>query len=162
MTTTPTRNSDDFRAGAPARLPDNAPAQLADNLDIGLAHARRPRSVRPGVLLAIILVAQLMAILDANIVNVAAATIRADLRTSDAGLQLVLAGYTIAYAVLLITGSPDRRHDRSPTSVSHRSRRVHGRSAARLDKLSGRAVLMVPAPIALGWAAIAWSAKTNR
>lgn len=60
---------------------------------------------QPGLLLAIVLAAQLMAILDANVVNVAAATIRVDLGTSDAGLQLVLAGYTIAYAVLLITGS---------------------------------------------------------
>ncbi|WP_372441014.1 MFS transporter [Actinacidiphila acididurans] len=46
-----------------------------------------------------------MALLDVFIVNVAAPTIRADLHTSGAGLQLVIAGYTIAYAVLLITGA---------------------------------------------------------
>ncbi|MFC8829486.1 MFS transporter [Streptomyces sp. NPDC057137] len=60
---------------------------------------------RPGLLLAVVLAAQFMALLDAFIVNVAAPTIRTELGASDAGLQLVIAGYTIAYAVLLITGS---------------------------------------------------------
>nr|WP_245997626.1 MFS transporter [Streptomyces armeniacus] len=46
-----------------------------------------------------------MALLDVFIVNVAAPTIRTDLHASGAGLQLVLAGYTISYAVLLITGA---------------------------------------------------------
>ncbi|MBY8877668.1 MFS transporter [Actinacidiphila acidipaludis] len=60
---------------------------------------------RPGLLLAIILAGQFMALLDVFIVNVAAPTIRTDLHASGAGLQLVIAGYTIAYAVLLITGA---------------------------------------------------------
>lgn len=64
----------------------------------------RPRR-RPGWLLAVLLTGQFMAILDVSIVNVAAPTIRVDLATSGAGLQLVIAGYTIAYAVLLITGA---------------------------------------------------------
>ncbi len=63
------------------------------------------RPVRLGAVLAVLLAAQLMAILDVNIVNVAGATIRADLRASGAGLQLVIAGYLISYAVLLITGA---------------------------------------------------------
>lgn len=46
-----------------------------------------------------------MALLDTFIVNVAAPTIRTELGASGAGLQLVIAGYTIMYAVLLITGS---------------------------------------------------------
>jgi MFS family permease len=61
--------------------------------------------VRLGRLLTIIMVGQFMAILDVSIVNVAAPTIRADLNASGAGLQLVIAGYTIAYAILLITGA---------------------------------------------------------
>ncbi|QKV95007.1 MFS transporter [Streptomyces sp. NA02950] len=65
--------------------------------------ARRPP--RPGWLLAIVLTGQLMAVLDVFIVNVAAPTMRADLHASGAGLQLVIAGYTISYAVLLITGA---------------------------------------------------------
>ncbi|MYS25050.1 MFS transporter [Streptomyces sp. SID4948] len=56
-------------------------------------------------MLATILMGQFMALLDVFIVNVAAPTIRTDLHTSGAGLQLVIAGYTIAYAVLLITGA---------------------------------------------------------
>ena len=38
-------------------------------------------------------------------VNVAAPAIRADLHASGAGLQLVIAGYVITYAVLLVTGA---------------------------------------------------------
>jgi MFS family permease len=68
------------------------------------APASRP-PVRLGRLLTIILVGQFMAILDVSIVNVAAPTIRTDLNASGAGLQLVIAGYTIAYAMLLITGA---------------------------------------------------------
>ncbi|UWE08478.1 MFS transporter [Actinacidiphila bryophytorum] len=60
---------------------------------------------RPGLLLATILIGQFMALLDVFIVNVAAPTIRTDLDASGAALQLIIAGYTIAYAVLLITGA---------------------------------------------------------
>ncbi|MGD0609539.1 MAG: MFS transporter [Streptosporangiaceae bacterium] len=54
--------------------------------------ARRERQVRPGLVLAVVLIGQFMAVLD-------------QLRTSGAGLQLVVAGYTITYAVLLVTGA---------------------------------------------------------
>ncbi|MFJ2878677.1 MFS transporter [Streptomyces sp. NPDC086796] len=60
---------------------------------------------RPGRVLALVLAAQFMALLDIFIVNVAAPTIRSELGASGAGLQLVVAGYTITYAVLLITGA---------------------------------------------------------
>jgi MFS family permease len=65
----------------------------------------RERPLRPGLVLAIVLVGQFMAVLDASIVNVAAPSIHASLRASGAGLQLVVAGYTITYAVLLVTGA---------------------------------------------------------
>src|ERR1043165_7038807 len=58
-----------------------------------------------GLLLAITLVGQFLAILNVNIVNVATPTIEADLHSSGAGLQMIVAGYTIVYAVLLITGA---------------------------------------------------------
>ncbi|MFG2072038.1 MFS transporter [Nonomuraea maritima] len=58
-----------------------------------------------GLLLTIILVGQFLAILNVNIVNVAIPTIESDLHSSGAGLQLIAAGYTIVYAVLLITGA---------------------------------------------------------
>ncbi|MFD5077912.1 MFS transporter [Streptomyces sp. NPDC058371] len=51
------------------------------------------------------LTAQFMAMLDVIIVNVAMPTIGSELHASGAGLQLVVAGYSIAYAVLLITGA---------------------------------------------------------
>jgi MFS family permease len=63
------------------------------------------RPVRTGPVLTVLLAAQLMAILDVNIVNVGAATIRADLHAAGATLQLIIAGYLISYAVLLITGA---------------------------------------------------------
>jgi MFS family permease len=69
------------------------------------ALAPRDRPVRPGLVLAIVLVGQFMAVLDASIVNVAAPSIHASLRASGASLQLIVAGYTIAYAVLLVTGA---------------------------------------------------------
>jgi MFS family permease len=69
------------------------------------ARGDRPRGTRPGVLLAIVLVAQFMALLDTSIVNVAIPTIQASLRASGASLQLVVAGYIISYAVLLVTGA---------------------------------------------------------
>ncbi|MFC7590646.1 MFS transporter [Nonomuraea antimicrobica] len=58
-----------------------------------------------GLLLAIILIGQFLAILNVNIVNVATPTIESDLGSSGAGLQMIVAGYTIVYAVLLITGA---------------------------------------------------------
>ena len=60
---------------------------------------------RMRVLLALVLTGQFMAVLDASIVNVAIPTIRVDLGASGSDLQLIVAGYVIAYAVLLITGA---------------------------------------------------------
>lgn len=61
--------------------------------------------VRTGWLLGIVLAGQFMALLDVFIVNVAAPTMRTELGTSGAELQLIIAGYTVTYAVLLITGA---------------------------------------------------------
>src|SRR5262245_41408087 len=66
---------------------------------------RPARALRPGAVLAIVLTGQFMALLDTSIVNVAIPTIHTTLGASGAGLQLVVAGYTIAYAVLLVTGA---------------------------------------------------------
>src|SRR6266513_398524 len=67
--------------------------------------AGREHGVRPGLVLAVVLIGQFMAVLDASIVNVAAPSIHASLRASGASLQLVVAGYIITYAVLLVTGA---------------------------------------------------------
>src|SRR5579875_2085981 len=63
------------------------------------------RAAAPALLLAIVLTGQFMAVLDASVVNVAAPAIHADLHVSGGGLQLVIAGYVITYAVLLVTGA---------------------------------------------------------
>jgi MFS family permease len=77
---------------------------IARDARVGVA-ASGERRVRPGLVLAVVLVGQFMAVLDASIVNVAAPSIHASLRASGAGLQLIVAGYTITYAVLLVTGA---------------------------------------------------------
>ncbi|WP_244460989.1 MFS transporter [Microbispora triticiradicis] len=57
------------------------------------------------MLLPVILAGQFMAVLDVSIVNVAAPTLRADLGATGAGLQFVVSGYTVVYAMLLVTGA---------------------------------------------------------
>jgi MFS family permease len=56
-------------------------------------------------MLVVLLTGQFMALLDVTIVNVAMPTIGRDLLASGAALQLVVSGYTISYAMLLITGA---------------------------------------------------------
>jgi EmrB/QacA subfamily drug resistance transporter len=55
--------------------------------------------------LIVLLVGTFMASLDVAIVNVAAPAIQADLGTSAAALQLIVAGYSVVYATLLIVGA---------------------------------------------------------
>jgi MFS family permease len=57
------------------------------------------------VLLGVLLVAPFMAQADATIANVATPSIQSDLGASGAALELVIGGYLIAFAVLLITGA---------------------------------------------------------
>ena len=71
----------------------------------GPARPALRRAPSPRGILAIVLTGQFMALLDASVVNVAAPAIHASLDASGAGLQLVIAGYVITYAVLLVTGA---------------------------------------------------------
>ncbi|WP_225730062.1 MULTISPECIES: MFS transporter [unclassified Nocardia] len=64
-----------------------------------------PGARRTLLLLAVILSGQFMSVLDASIVNVAIPSIRTSLHTTGSALQLIVAGYVIAYAVLLVTGA---------------------------------------------------------
>src|SRR5262245_40882155 len=84
-----------------------APAALAASRPVRSrwSRERRPSAIRPGAIVAIVLIGQFMAVLDASVVNVAAPSIHAGLHASGAGLQLVIAGYVITYAVLLVTGA---------------------------------------------------------
>jgi MFS family permease len=57
------------------------------------------------LMLIVLLAGQFMALLDVTIVNVAMPTIGRSLHASGAELQLVVAGYTVSYAMMLITGA---------------------------------------------------------
>src|SRR3954451_21257926 len=58
-----------------------------------------------GRMLAVLLLAPFLASADATIANVATPAIRADLGASGAALELVVGGYFVAFAVLLIIGA---------------------------------------------------------
>jgi MFS family permease len=60
---------------------------------------------RRWLMLGVLLLGQFMGLLDVTIVNVATPTIGTDLHASGASLQMVVGGYTVAYAMLLITGA---------------------------------------------------------
>jgi MFS family permease len=90
----------------PGRLPSGpGPGRLPGGPGPGRDRAARRLPAAPRALLAIVLTGQFMAVLDASVVNVAAPAIHTDLHASGAGLQLVIAGYVITYAVLLVTGA---------------------------------------------------------
>ncbi len=72
---------------------------------IGPSPAAVGEATFPWAMLAVLVTGQFMSMVDATIVNVAMPTIRAELHPSAAGLELVVAGYTIAYAMLLVTGA---------------------------------------------------------
>jgi len=78
---------------------------MTNTLTTGPARPAVRRAPSPRAILAIVLTGQFMALLDASVVNVAAPSIHASLHASGAGLQLVIAGYVITYAVLLVTGA---------------------------------------------------------
>ena len=56
-------------------------------------------------LLGVLLLAPFMAQADATVANVATPSIRADLGASGAALELIIGGYLIAFAVLIISGA---------------------------------------------------------
>jgi EmrB/QacA subfamily drug resistance transporter len=59
---------------------------------------------RKWLILALVLAAECMDLLDGTIVNVAAPSISVDLRASTSALQWVIGGYALAFAVGLVTG----------------------------------------------------------
>jgi EmrB/QacA subfamily drug resistance transporter len=77
------------------------------NLRITLATPPLPveRSAHPWWMLVVLLVGQFMGLVDVFVVNVALPSIGTELGASGAGLQLVVGGYTVAYAMFLIPGA---------------------------------------------------------
>jgi|SRR5215218_456694 len=90
--------------------------------------------------LLILLGGQAMASMDASILAVASPSLRANLHTSDAQLQLVVAMYTIAFATLVVTGA------RLGDVVGRRRAFVFGLTAFTLASLAGG---LAPTPGAL-------------
>jgi MFS family permease len=64
-----------------------------------------PTTTGGGAALAVLLAGTFMASLDTAIVNVAGPAIQSDVHVSGAALQLIISGYALAYAALLITGA---------------------------------------------------------
>src|SRR6202035_5389604 len=64
-----------------------------------------PAASRGGLMLAVLLLGQFMCIIDGFVVNVVRPSVRARLPASGASLPLVVGAYTIAYAMLLLTGA---------------------------------------------------------
>jgi len=64
-------------------------------------------ATQPGhwLMLAVLLLGQFMCIIDVLVTNVAMPSIAASLHASGASLQLIVGGYTVAYAMLLVTGA---------------------------------------------------------
>jgi predicted MFS family arabinose efflux permease len=90
--------------------------------------------------LAALLAAPFMAQADATIANVATPSIHADLHASGAALELVIGGYMIAFAVLLITGA------RLGRSYGYRRIYVLGMALFSAASLAGG---LAPDPVAL-------------
>jgi MFS family permease len=79
---------------------------MTSSSDLRPAVAAAERETGTGWLMLVVLLGgQFMALLDVTIVNVAMPTIGRSLHASGAELQLVVAGYTVSYAMLLITGA---------------------------------------------------------
>lgn len=60
---------------------------------------------RPGLVLGVVLICQLMVVLDATIVNIALADIASSLHFSPTGLSWVINAYTLAFGGLLLLGA---------------------------------------------------------
>jgi MFS family permease len=63
------------------------------------------RTQHPAAALAVLLMAPFLAQADATIANVATPAIRVDLGSSNAAIELVIGGYLVSFAVLLITSA---------------------------------------------------------
>ena len=70
-----------------------------------VAGATSPRNPMRWFVFAVVVIANVMDLMDASIVNVAGPSIRAALGGSTSTLQWLSAGYTLAFAVFLVTGA---------------------------------------------------------
>ncbi|WBB75131.1 MFS transporter [Micromonospora sp. WMMD1128] len=104
---------------------------------------------RPAALLVVLLTGQAMASMDTSIAAVAAPAIRADLGGPAAVQQLVLAGYTLTFAVLVVVGAR--------LGARHGGPRVFLLGLAGFT-LASAACGLAPTPVALVFARVAQGA----
>ncbi len=83
---------------------DEDVAAMASPQPVSASALEEPAPPRRWVILAIVLAAGFIELLDINIVNVAIPSIQRDLGSSDAQIQWVLAGYLLAFGVSQVTG----------------------------------------------------------
>lgn len=80
-------------------------AVIADSPPVS-AEAAEPSPYRwRWVVLAVVLVAEIMDLLDSTVITIAAPTVRAELGGGTASMQWWAAGYTLAFGVLMIVGA---------------------------------------------------------
>jgi MFS family permease len=101
MTTTTSAEVNDF----PNALTSSLTSDTPNTSSAATTTNTLARGNTNGPLLWTILIAMFMAVLDVAVVNVALPTIRTELHASGAALQLSVSGYTISYAVLIVTGA---------------------------------------------------------
>lgn len=107
-----------------------------------------PGRRRAGPLLTVLLTGQAMASMDGSIVAVAVPTIRDTLGAGDAAIQLTLAGYTLAFGVLVVTGA--RLGDRFGHATCFRLGLVGFTAASFVCGLAPDPVTLVVARVAQG------------
>jgi EmrB/QacA subfamily drug resistance transporter len=121
--------------------------------DASTAESADGGSDRGWAALAVLLAGTFMAALDVSIVNVAAPAIQSRLGVSGADLQLVISGYTVSYAALLVTGA------RLGDDFGHRRMFLLGLAGFTLASLScglaSSSIVLILARVAQGLAAAA-------
>src|SRR5437868_2722225 len=102
------------------------------------------------LMLAVLLLGQFMCIIDVLVTNVAMPSIAASLHASGASLQLVVGGYTIAYAMLLITAAVPRLVPPDETGVGAPAAGRSGQPDLAGLGAAACAVLLIVLPLVLG------------
>ncbi|SOB81326.1 MFS transporter [Streptomyces sp. 1331.2] len=111
----------------------------------------KPAGSRSWIALAVVLTAAFMQLIDVSIVNVAVAAIQNGLGASYSQIQWVLAGYTLAFAVLLMAGG--RLGDRAGRKRIFLVGMIAFTAASLLCGAAGSAELLVVARLLQGLAA---------
>ncbi len=86
-------------------MPPSVSVRVPEDVDDGSLSATPMPYRGRWVVLAVVLAAEVMDLMDSTIVNIAGPSVRRDLGGGAATLQWLSAAYTLAFAVLLVTGA---------------------------------------------------------